>query len=57
MLFPTKVGRYTREEFEAAFGQFQESSKLQRYTYFKTAPITLDNILREDILSTAHVNS
>ncbi len=51
MLFATKVGRYTREEFEAAFGQFQESGKPWVYTYFKTAPVPLADIPREDIQS------
>ncbi|MCI0495130.1 SUMF1/EgtB/PvdO family nonheme iron enzyme [candidate division KSB1 bacterium] len=51
MLFATKVGPYTREEFETAFGQFQETSKPRIYTYFKKAPVTLDSIPREDIQS------
>jgi formylglycine-generating enzyme required for sulfatase activity len=51
MLFATKVGPYSREEFEAAFGQFQESNKPRIYTYFKTAQVTLSDIPREDIQS------
>jgi formylglycine-generating enzyme required for sulfatase activity len=51
MLFATKVGRYTREEFETAFGQFQESGKPWVYTYFKTAPVRLSDIPPEDIQS------
>jgi len=51
MLFATKVGPYTREEFEAAFGQFQETSRPWIYTYFRTAPVSLDDIPREDIES------
>jgi O-acetyl-ADP-ribose deacetylase (regulator of RNase III) len=42
MLFWTKVGPYTNEEFEAAFGQFKETERPFVFTYFKTAPITLD---------------
>lgn len=51
MLFATRVGRYTREEFEAAFGQFQESGKPWIYTFFKTAPVDLDTVSEEDFLS------
>ncbi len=51
MLFATKVGLYTREEFETAFGQFQEMSKPLIYTYFKTAPVALATIPREDVQS------
>ena len=38
-LFFTKVGKYTLEEFEAAFGQFKKTGKPLVYTYFKNAPI------------------
>ncbi|NUO84274.1 hypothetical protein HUU05_29725, partial [candidate division KSB1 bacterium] len=51
MLFATKVGRYTREEFETAFKQFQESGKPWIYTFFKTAPVNLLDIPEEDFLS------
>lgn len=51
MLFATKVGRYTREEFETAFGQFQESGKPRIYTWFKTAKVDLGKIPREDVKS------
>jgi internalin A len=39
MLFWTKVGIYTAEEFEKAFGKFKETGKPRIYTYFKNAPI------------------
>ena len=42
MLFWTKVGPYTNEEFETAFGQFKETKRPFVFTYFKTAPISLD---------------
>jgi O-acetyl-ADP-ribose deacetylase (regulator of RNase III) len=42
MLFWTKVGPYTNEEFETAFGQFKETERPFVFTYFKTAPITVD---------------
>jgi hypothetical protein len=35
LLFFTKVGRYTAEEFETAFGAFQAGNKPLIYTYFK----------------------
>lgn len=37
MLFWTKVGRYTEEEFETAVGQFQTTGKPFVFTYFKEA--------------------
>ena len=45
MLFWTKVGKYTEEEFEHAFKQFQATSKPFIFTYFKVAPHTAS---RED---------
>jgi len=35
LLFWHKVGRYTREEFETAFGQFRATDKPFIFTYFK----------------------
>ncbi len=46
-LFYTKVGKYTLEEFETAFGQFKETGKPLVYTYFKNAPIDAENITDE----------
>jgi len=46
-LFFTKVGKYTKEEFEVAFGQFKKTGKPIVYTYFKNAPINAENITRE----------
>ena len=40
MLFFTKVGQYTAEEFETAFGQFQATPKPFIFTYFKDAEIS-----------------
>ena len=49
MLFCTRVGQYTEEEFETAFGQFQATNKPFIFTYFKDAPISTgeldDNVL------------
>ncbi|HEU0296967.1 MAG TPA: hypothetical protein VFR47_29785 [Anaerolineales bacterium] len=44
MLFFTKVGRYTVEEFDSAFGAFTDGNKPLIYTYFKD-----DLILTGDI--------
>jgi len=43
----TKVGMYTAEEFENAFGQFNSTKKPFIYTYFKTPA---DNITIDDSL-------
>jgi tetratricopeptide (TPR) repeat protein len=48
MLFFTKVGKYTLEEFESAFGHFKEHGKPFIYTYFKDAPIKPDSFNRKD---------
>lgn len=37
LLFFTKVGKYTREEFETAYRQFQATGKPLIYTYLKDA--------------------
>lgn len=42
MLFWTKVGPYTREEFETAFGQFSAQGRPFVYTYFRTTPPAAD---------------
>jgi hypothetical protein len=39
MLFSTKVGRYTAEEFETAFKSFKVTGKPLIFTYFKNAQI------------------
>lgn len=49
MLFFTKVGKYTEEEFETAFGQFKATNKPFIFTYFKSAISTAD--LNNDVLS------
>ena len=40
MLFFTKVGKYTEEEFETAFGQFKMTNKPFIFVYFKDAQIS-----------------
>lgn len=49
-LFFTKVGQYTEEEFETAFGQFKATNKPFIFTYFKDAPIST-GALDEGVLS------
>ncbi|NUO09185.1 MAG: hypothetical protein HUU08_10975 [Candidatus Brocadia sp.] len=51
MLFCTKVGKYTEEEFETAFGQFKATNKPLIYTYFKDAEITTGSANKEDLMS------
>ncbi|MGK7886633.1 MAG: hypothetical protein AB4057_18655 [Crocosphaera sp.] len=46
-LFLTKVGQYTEEEFDTAFGTFKENNKPLIYTYFKDSPINLSRITTE----------
>ena len=50
MLFFTKVGKYTEEEFETAFGQFKKTNKPFIYTYFKDAPVSM-GALNDEVLS------
>ncbi len=51
MLFFNKVGKFTEEEFETAFGQFKTTSKPLIYTYFKVGPIINDSIIEEEMNS------
>lgn len=51
MLFCTKVGKYTAEEFETAFGQFHATGKPFIYTYFKEAQVSTGSANREDLQS------
>jgi hypothetical protein len=49
--FSSKVGQYTEEEFETAFGQFKATSKPLIYTYFKDTMISTGSLDEEDIIS------
>jgi formylglycine-generating enzyme required for sulfatase activity len=51
MLFATKVGQFTREEFETAFGQLQKSNTPWIYTYFKNVDLKSAEIQIEDLIS------
>ena len=51
MLFFTKVGAYTEEEFETAFGQFKATNKPLIYTYFKDAQVSIGSADERDLMS------
>lgn len=51
MLFFTKVGKYTEEEFETAVGQFKATTKPRIFTYFKDAEITTGSANKNDMKS------
>jgi hypothetical protein len=51
MLFFTKVGQYTEEEFETAFKQFKATNKPFVFTYFKDAEISTGNANKKDLMS------
>jgi hypothetical protein len=51
MLFWTKVGQYTEEEFETAFGQFQATNKPFIFTYFKDVEISTGSANKKDLMS------
>ncbi|MBA2659036.1 MAG: hypothetical protein H0U72_05680 [Nitrosospira sp.] len=51
MLFFTKVGKYTEEEYETAFGQFKTTNKPFIFTYFKDAEISTGNANKKDLQS------
>jgi hypothetical protein len=49
--FFTKVGQYTEEEFETAFGQFKATSKPLIFTYFKDEEIKIGRVNKKDLNS------
>jgi formylglycine-generating enzyme required for sulfatase activity len=51
MLFFTKVGKYTEEEFETAFGQFRSTNKPFIFTYFKDSEIRTGSANKGDLMS------
>ena len=51
MLFFTKVGQYTEEEFDMAVGQFKVTNKPFIFTYFKDAEITIGSANETDLAS------
>ena len=51
MLFSTKVGPYTEEEFETAFDQFKQTGRPMIFTYFKDAVINLSSLDKRDAVT------
>jgi hypothetical protein len=51
MLYFTKVGKYTAEEFETAIGAFKEGGRPLIFTYFKDAAVSTGSVRREDMQS------
>jgi hypothetical protein len=51
MLFWTKVGQYTEEEFETAFGQFKSANKPFIFTYFKDTEISVASANKKALMS------
>jgi hypothetical protein len=51
MLFCTKVGQYTEEEFETAFKHFKSTNKPFIFTYFKDAQISIGTANKRDLMS------
>lgn len=51
ILFFTKVGQYTEEEFETAIGQFKTTNKPFIFTYFKDAEISTGTANKKDLMS------
>jgi hypothetical protein len=43
-LFSSKVGKFTKEEFEIAYGQFKSTEKPRIYTYFKDATTSMGSV-------------
>jgi hypothetical protein len=50
-LFFTKAGKFTDEEFDAAWGQFKVGGKPTIFTYFKDAEIKTGSARRQDLTS------
>ncbi len=51
MLYFSKIGKYTAEEFETAFKQFKETNNPKIYTYFKKGNIQSTEMNLDDLTS------
>lgn len=51
MLFWTKVGQYTEEEFETAFGQFKSTNKPLVFTYFKDTKASITRANKKNLIT------
>jgi internalin A len=47
-LFATKAGKYTEEEFDAAFAQFKATGSPQIFTFFRDTPTSTASLVRKD---------
>ncbi len=47
-LFATKAGKYTEEEFDAAFTQFKATGSPQIFTFFRDTPTSTASLVRKD---------
>lgn len=47
-LFFTKVGKFSNEEFENAYGHFINNGTPKIFTYFKNAPVNIGELNRKD---------
>jgi hypothetical protein len=54
LLFFTKVGRYTDEEFTIAHTQFLETGRPRLFIFIKEEPVRLTDLDKEDVLSFYH---
>ena len=50
-LFFTKAGKFTEEEFDAAYGQFKNSDRPLIYTYFRDADVSIRGVNVQDLIS------
>jgi internalin A len=50
-LFFTEAGRFTVEEFDAAFGQFKDSGRPLIYTYFKDADVKVGSLKAIELMT------
>ncbi|HTR11711.1 MAG TPA: macro domain-containing protein [Roseiarcus sp.] len=51
MLFWTKVGKFTGEEFETALGHFKNTNRPFIFTYFKNEAIRIGDVSQDDLAS------
>ncbi len=51
ILFYTKVGKYTKEEFETAYSKFKKKNKPFIFTYFKDAEVDISKANKKDLMS------
>ena len=50
-LFFTRTGKFTEEEFDVAFSEFQKKNRPEIFTYFKDVPVSLYSVPEKDLKS------